>query len=145
MPDSYDQPAMPEREMWWLNPEEDGTMIVVDHPVASFPLAIRLVPESRLREVEAERDEDLSFLLARAMQAGAVGFTEDRWTGASSNYLVAVCYGHQSPATKPGDESDLRACERTWERLPMHRRTEAGRALLDQFRAILARRGKEGA
>ena len=97
---------------------------------------------------EREREqaaEDIAFLLERSMQAGSASFTADRWTGASSNYLVSVCYEWPHPLAKPSDRSDLDACRRTWKRLPPHRRTEKGERLLCDWIATHDRQqGGEG-
>lgn len=73
--------------------------------------------------------EDVDFLLLRAMSAGSVSFTANRWTGQSSNALVSVAYGGAQDAF-PYDRSDYAACVRTFKRLPSHRKTLAVRTAL---------------
>lgn len=94
-------------------------------------------------ETEAARvaalEAEVAFLLERAMAAGSVSFGAERSIGMSSNYLVAVCFGQPSKRQEPGDRSDLLACERTWVRLPSHRQTPEGLAVLESFRALLAK------
>lgn len=67
---------------------------------------------------------DIDFLLLRAGCAGSCSFTSDRWTGQSSNALVALAYGGKQ-SSMPWDRSDYAACVRTVRRLPKHRKTTA--------------------
>ena len=72
-----------------------------------------------------EHKADVDFLLARAMLAGSVSFSNHtRWTGMSSNSIVSVAYGGQQECM-PFDRSDYAACVRTVRRLPKHRKTPA--------------------
>lgn len=80
-----------------------------------------------------EAQADIAFLLSRAMCAGSANFSNDRWTGMSSNSIVAVAYGGEQKAM-PSDRSDYAACVRTVRRLPKHRRTEAVKAALRRAR-----------
>lgn len=72
---------------------------------------------------EEEYKADIAFLLSRAMCAGSASFSNDRWTGMSSNSIVALAYGGRQESL-PLDRSDYAACVRTVRRLPKHRRTE---------------------
>lgn len=82
---------------------------------------------------------DVEFLLLRADAAGSVNFTADRWTGMSSNALVALAYGGKQTAM-PYDRGDYAACVRTYRRLPPHRQTNKVRhALLKAREHYLAR------
>lgn len=72
----------------------------------------------RLREAQA----DTAFLLARSGNAGKCMFGGKRWTGISSNALVAIAFGEED-AGLPSDSGDLAACYRAVMRLPAHRRT----------------------
>jgi hypothetical protein len=74
--------------------------------------------------MSAEMEADIAFLLLRAGCAGSCSFSSDRWTGQSSNALVALAYGGKQTAM-PWDRSDYAACVRTVRRLPRHRRTAA--------------------
>ena len=80
--------------------------------------------------------EDFEFLLDRALASGSVSFAGDRWTGASSNALVAVAYGRDANRL-PSDASDLSSCYRCLMRMPEHRRS---------MPAVLAllKRGEDG-
>ena len=71
---------------------------------------------------------DIEFLLRRAMRAGKCSFASDREEGISSNSIVGIVYGVVRPEDQefPADSSDMMACRRMWERLPEHRKTEAG-------------------
>lgn len=69
-----------------------------------------------------EHERDITFLLDRAGCAGTCDFGGDRWTGLSSNAIVAVAYGGKQTAL-PWDRGDYAACVRTVRRLPRHRRT----------------------
>lgn len=71
-----------------------------------------------------EHEADIAFLLSRAMAAGSADFTSGRWTGMSSNSIVAVAYGG-AQENLPWDRGDYAACVRTVRRLPKHRRTDA--------------------
>lgn len=75
----------------------------------------------------AQMEADIAFLLLRAGAAGTASFTSDRWTGVSSNALVALAYGG-AQSEMPSDRGDYAACVRTYKRLPRHRKTEAVRA-----------------
>lgn len=68
----------------------------------------------------AERD----FLLARANAAGKASFSNERWTGTSSNALVTVAFGGKD-GFLPLDGQDLAACYRTVMRLPPHLLSDA--------------------
>lgn len=72
---------------------------------------------------EAQMSDDIKFLLLRAGSAGSCSFSSDRWTGQSSNAIVALAYGGEQTAM-PADRADYAACVRTVRRLPAHRRTE---------------------
>jgi hypothetical protein len=74
--------------------------------------------------MSAEMEADIAFLLLRAGCAGSCSFSSDRWTGQSSNSLVALAYGGKQ-AAMPWDRSDYAAYVRTVRRLPKHRRTAA--------------------
>lgn len=76
---------------------------------------------------------DIAFLLLRCKCAGSCSFTNDRWTGMSSNALVAFAYGGEQDCM-PSDRSDYAACVRTFRRLPEHRRTPAVREALQAAR-----------
>lgn len=76
---------------------------------------------------------DIAFLLLRADSAGSCNFTNARWTGMSSNSLVAVAYGGKQ-RDFPSDRSDYAACVRTFVRLPLHRRTPEVRKALETAR-----------
>lgn len=80
-----------------------------------------------IEQLVGDRDRaeaDVAFLLLRAGAAGSVSFTRDRWTGMSSNAIVAVAFGGEL-RTLPSDVSDYLACVRTVRRLPKHRKTPA--------------------
>lgn len=69
---------------------------------------------------------DVSFLAARCAASGSCSLSDDeRDYGMSSNSMVAIAYGLTPLANQcmPGDNSDLRACERMWQKLPVHRKT----------------------
>jgi hypothetical protein len=94
--------------------------------------------------------EDIEFLLQRADCAGRCSFGGDRWTGMSSNAIVALAYGGRQ-ICMPSDRDDYAACVRTVRRLPKHRRTPQVMAALwrareaylqghPQDRSALARR-----
>jgi hypothetical protein len=70
----------------------------------------------------SEAGQDIEFLVTRTMAAGCCDFTNERWTGMSSNSIVAVAYGMEQKHL-PSDRSDWAACVRTFRRLPSHRRT----------------------
>lgn len=74
-------------------------------------------------------EADVAFLLLRADAAGSINFTNDRWTGMSSNALVALAYGGKQTAM-PSDRADYAACVRSYHRLPRHRKTAEVRAAL---------------
>lgn len=82
----------------------------------------------------AEHDDDIAFLLLRAGCAGSCSFTSDRWTGLSSNAIVAVAYGGEQ-TNMPSDRSDYAACVRTVRRLPKHRQTPAVKEALRKAKA----------
>ena len=91
--------------------------------------------ERRLEQAQA----DIAFLLARAGHAGSCSFVPGRWTGMSSNAIVAVAFGGAQTAM-PSDRGDYAACVRTFARLPRHRRTEAVKEAMRKARdAYLAR------
>src|SRR6185437_6610498 len=71
----------------------------------------------------AEMEADIAFLLLRAGSAGSCSFTSDRWTGLSSNAIVALAYGGKQESM-PSDRSDYAACVKTVRKLPKHRRTQ---------------------
>ncbi len=71
---------------------------------------------------KSQMQADIDFLLLRAGSAGSCSFSNDRWTGLSSNAIVAVAYGGEQTAM-PWDRGDYAACVRTVRRLPRHRRT----------------------
>jgi hypothetical protein len=77
---------------------------------------------------------DIAFLLLRASCAGSCSFSNDRWTGSSSNALVSLAYGGKQEAM-PWDRSDYAACVRTVRRLPKHRQTPEVMAGLRKARA----------
>lgn len=81
----------------------------------------------------AELEADFAFLLARSSAAGSCRFGGKRWTGMSSNSLVAFAYGGKQDRM-PSDRNDYGACVRTYVRLPKHRRTAAVRAALKKAR-----------
>lgn len=74
-----------------------------------------------------QAEADIAFLLARSASAGSVNFMPGRWTGMSSNALVALAYGGEQTAM-PSDRADYAACVRTFWRLPKHRKTADVRA-----------------
>jgi len=82
--------------------------------------------DEQIAQLKAERD----FLLQRAGAAGSCNFTNERWTGVSSNGLVTIAFGGQSDDL-PLDGSDLAACYRTVMRLPAHLKTDA---VMEQLR-----------
>ena len=91
-----------------------------------------------LDELLAERN----FLLARCSDAGSFYFNNPkRWTGTSSNALVAHVFGASEPTTAqyPRDPSDLMACYRTIHRLPDHLKPKA-RSILERYRVAVASR-----
>ena len=92
----------------------------------------------RIDQLEA----DIEFLAHRAMEAGACKFTDDRETGASSNYIVAVAYGlKDAKPALPSDIDDFLACIRTFRKLPKHRITKkVDKALNNALDAIKRRR-----
>lgn len=69
-----------------------------------------------------EHEQDIAFLVKRQREAGSCSFSNDRWTGMSSNAIVSVAYGGEQDAM-PWDRGDYAACVRTVRRLPRHRRT----------------------
>ena len=68
------------------------------------------------------QEQDIAFLLLRAGCAGSCSFSNDRWTGMSSNAIVSVAYGGKQNEM-PWDRADYLACVRTVRRLPKHRKT----------------------
>ena len=72
----------------------------------------------------AQLNEDIKFLAERQLKAGSFGLSSDRCTGLSSNSIVAIAYGIISIEDQelPADISDMRSCERMWEKLPKHRK-----------------------
>jgi len=90
----------------------------------------------------AQTREDVAFLLLRADRAGSCRFGPGRWTGMSSNALVAVAFGGPQ-SSLPSDREDYAACVRTYARLPVHRRTPAVRAALKVARAAIVERYPE--
>ena len=72
-----------------------------------------------------ELRQDIEFLANRSAGAGRYECNASRDTGASSNSIVAIVYGQQLSYRQvlPTDDSDLFACERMWEKLPVHRRS----------------------
>ena len=81
----------------------------------------------------AELNADIKFLLERSSEAGSCDFTNERWTGTSSNALVRFAYGGKHDCM-PSDRSDYGACLRTVRRLPRHRRTPQVMAALREAR-----------
>jgi hypothetical protein len=84
-------------------------------------------------------DQDIEFLLNRAMKAGSFSTSNERDTGLSSNSIVAIAYGLKGLHEQilPIDQSDLRACERMWLKLPPHRMTpDAKEAMNRAWRAL---------
>ena len=81
----------------------------------------------------AELEADVAFLVLRSMRAGSFGGEAKRWTGLSSNALVALAYGGKQDEW-PSDRDDYAACVRTFVRLPRHRRTPEVRAGLARAR-----------
>lgn len=89
------------------------------------------ISEVYIQRVErhvAELQQDVAFLAQRASLAGTYSSNQsERETGASSNSIVDLAYGMGlmalSAQTLPGDEDDLRACERMYLKLPHHRKT----------------------
>jgi hypothetical protein len=77
-----------------------------------------------MRLTRAQLQADIDFLVMRANAAGCCDFTNDRWTGLSSNSLVNFAFGGKHDCM-PSDRSDYAACVRTFRRLPAHRRTRA--------------------
>ena len=85
----------------------------------------------------AELQADIAFLLARMRAGTGISFGRahwERWTGRSSNAIVAVAYGGEQDEL-PFDVSDYLACVRTVRRLPWHRKTPAVWAALRKARA----------
>lgn len=83
---------------------------------------------------------DVAFLLARANRASSFSTVEEgRDTGLSSNSIVRIAYGAEEPSKQelPSDKSDLAACERMWEKLPAHRKTDAAKAAMEKARKAL--------
>lgn len=91
-----------------------------------------------------EMQADIDFLLLRADCAGSCSFTSDRWTGMSSNSLVALAYGGRQ-SCMPSDRSDYAACVRTFLRLPKHRKTQKVRDGLRKARAAYLKHYPEDA
>ena len=74
-----------------------------------------------------EQVKDVEFLALRAEQAGKWSSLEDgRDTGASSNFIVSLAYGISSLDKQafPSDQSDMDACRRVLDKLPIHRITK---------------------
>lgn len=80
-----------------------------------------------MRLTKAQMQEDIDFLLYRAMDAGSFRFGDDRLrcVGVSSNEIVRLAYTgeHRGEGYMPSDHSDAGACARTWAMLPAHRQT----------------------
>lgn len=91
----------------------------------------------------ARLEADVAFLVRRASEGGIARFTADRWTGLSSNALVALAYGGEQ-TVMPLDRGDYAACVRTYWRLPRHRKTAAVKAGLLAARAAYLSRHPEG-
>lgn len=91
-----------------------------------------------------ELEADIAFLVLRAGAAGSCSFSDDRWTGSSSNALVRLAYGGKQDCM-PSDRSDYAACVRTYVRLPKHRQTLAIRAGLGKARKAYLNRYPEDA
>jgi hypothetical protein len=93
-----------------------------------------------MKPTKGQEQEDIDFLLERAMHAGKCSFSKDRDFGASSNSIVEIAYG-RIPLTEqvmPMDKSDLNACWNMWKKLPAHRKTEdAQEAILRAEQAVL--------
>lgn len=80
---------------------------------------------------------DLDFLLQRSKTSGHFSFSEtNRCTGVSSNALVIFAFSGVAPNKDhfPSDPSDYKACLRTIDMLPNHRRTEEVFLLLNKYR-----------
>lgn len=96
-----------------------------------------LTREGLVEQLTAERD----FLLARSSHAGKCMFGGKRWTGVSSNALVAIAFGQEAESdSQPFDSADLAACYRTLIRLPDHLISEAVIAKLEDGEAFVAER-----
>lgn len=104
-------------------------------------LSDRISLLGRCERAEADRDrlrEDVAFLVPRARRMGEWYADEERDFGASANNLVNVAYGGKDAGNRPYDIWDMRACERAWAKLPVHRMTEEVRLLLVDCRRALA-------
>lgn len=104
-------------------------------------LSDRISLLGRCERAEADRDrlrEDVAFLVPRARRMGEWYADEERDFGASANNLVNVAYGGKDAGNRPYDIWDMRACERAWAKLPVHRMTEEVRLLLVECRRALA-------
>ena len=98
----------------------------VHDPMQAFLVSeLRLLVDTqraRLANLAAEVARlrvERNFLLDRANAAWSISFSDDRWTGMSSNALVTIAFGGEDNSL-PSDSSDLAACYRTVMRLPDH-------------------------
>lgn len=108
------------------------------------------VGKTTLRAVDRNPPEvqgnsaDIEFLVDRATETGSVSFGVDpgRWTGMSSNALVAVAFGRKG-ARLPSDSDDLTSCYRCMLRMPERRRDAAMPLLRRGEAAVRGRWGDE--
>lgn len=81
-----------------------------------------------LEQENAARDAELRFIVSRRLADGSGAyFGTDRCTGISSCALAYYGVGHRAepePHEYPRDESDLAACERTYDMAPPHVREQ---------------------
>ena len=75
---------------------------------------------------KTQMQQDIDFLVNRAMRAGHFTMDKKRCTGVSSNELVLLAYTgrHRGAGCMPHDRNDAAACVRTWRMLPEHRQTD---------------------
>lgn len=95
-----------------------------------------------LRAELEEARKDIQFLSRRAELAGSFAFSDgERATGVSSNAIVRLAYGGAVPSADelPMDIYDLRACERAFQKLPEHRKTDAVKAAMQKAYAAIDR------
>ena len=96
--------------------------------------------EAKLQAENAQLKEDVLFLSRRAMRAESVTFTdENRDAGSSSNSIVSIAYGTLNLRAQilPYDESDLLACGRMWDKLPIHRKTQKAKKAMKRAKEAL--------
>ena len=96
--------------------------------------------ELHLQAENAQLKEDVLFLSRRAMQAESVTFAdENRDAGSSSNSIVSIAYGTLNLRAQilPYDESDLLACGRMWDKLPIHRKTQKAKKAMKRAKEAL--------